>query len=179
MRLDPLRELELVTRSKAGDRDAFAQLIEGYRRPLFSLLYSRLRHYDEARDLLHHVFVRGFLGIERLQDPTRVGSWFYGIGLNLLREKKRFVPRPADLESIPEPAAPEPIVSGTRAERLAAAIQELPDELREVLLLHHGEQLGYEEISRILGIPWNTVQGRLARGRERLRQRLGILKGDA
>lgn len=166
-------DCELVRLSRKGDRDAFAQLMENYRHPLFALAYSKLRNYDQASEIVQDAFVQGYLAIERLRDPSKVGGWFYGIARKLILKRKQSMtrqPRPlpefaAEIPA-PQPPSEEPL------ERVRQAIAELPEELQEVLLLKYGKGMSYQAMASFLGIPWATVEGRLARGRERLREKL-------
>lgn len=169
-------ESALVTRSRKGDRDAYALLVERHRRPLFSLVYARVGNFDDAEAIVHDAFVEGFLGLARLRDASRPGAWFFGIAINLLRKRRRNRLRPVSLEAAPEPAARADSEPRGLVEALRQAVRELPEEVRDVLLLHYSEGLSYNRISSMLGIPWGTVQGRLARGRAKLRERLARIR---
>ena len=171
---------ELVSRSRIGDRDAYALLIEKHQRPLFTLVYARVGNYDEAMDLVHHAFVEGYLGMSRLRDASRPGAWFFGIAQNLIRKRRRGMFRSVPLETVGDTLpARDAEEEHQLLDQIWSAIRELPSELRDVLLLHYTQHLSYEQIASILGIPWGTVQDRLARGRAVLRGKLVRLRNQS
>jgi hypothetical protein len=126
---------------------------------------------DEVEDLLQEAFLRAYLGISRLRDPDRFGSWLCGIGVNLAKMRLR---QRATQSSIAVGATPVPVDLEER--ELLRAVQDavalLPPGQREVVLMHYVEELSCEEIARLLGTTAGAARVRLHRARAQLRREL-------
>ena len=141
----------------------------------------RLRRYaraltgdvNRADDLLQDTLERALAKLDLWQPGSDLRAWLFTLMHNLFVNQLR-VRRPQ--ETVMEDALDEP-VSGGQMEALAArdihaALAQLPEEQREVLLLVGLEQFGYAEAAQVLGVPTGTVMSRLSRARERMRQML-------
>lgn len=141
----------------------------------------RLRRYaraltgdaNRADDLVQDTLERALAKLDLWQPGSDLRAWLFTLMHNLFVNQIR-VRRP--LETVMEDALDEP-VSGGQMEALAArdihaALAQLPEEQREVLLLVGLEQFGYAEAAQVLGVPTGTVMSRLSRARERMRQML-------
>jgi RNA polymerase sigma-70 factor (ECF subfamily) len=142
----------------------------------------RLRRYaralagarDEADDLVQDTLERAWARLHLWRGVADMRAWLFGIMHNLHVDGVR---RPR-LDTVPiDDATPESAVTPTQGERLAvldlqAALDRLPVEQKEVLLLIGLEDMSYADAARTLGIPIGTVMSRLSRGRERLRAAL-------
>jgi RNA polymerase sigma-70 factor, ECF subfamily len=139
------------------------------------------RNHAQAEDLVQETYVRAIPAMERLQADSNMKGWLFtilrNIWLNELR-KWRNAPQMVPIElgnsiadSVVEPSrnSHDLYVSKVEAEQVRAAIQELPLEFREVILLREYEDLSYLEIARILDCPVGTVMSRLGRARGKLR----------
>jgi RNA polymerase sigma-70 factor, ECF subfamily len=142
------------------------------------------RNSAEAEDLVQETCLRALRAIDRLRDEGSVKSWLFtilrNIWLNQLRQRRTSpeeVALDADETGLLEPAdtAPDPhtgYVNLVERDEVQAAIQELPQEFREIILLREYEELSYQEIAVLLNCPPGTVMSRLARARSRLRKLL-------
>jgi RNA polymerase sigma-70 factor (ECF subfamily) len=141
----------------------------------------RLRRYaraltgdvNRADDLVQDTLERALAKLDLWQPGSDLRAWLFTLMHNLFVNQIR-VRRPQ--ETVMEEALDEP-VSGGQMEALAArdihaALAQLPEEQREVLLLVGLEQFGYAEAAQVLGVPTGTVMSRLSRARERMRQML-------
>jgi RNA polymerase sigma-70 factor, ECF subfamily len=142
------------------------------------------RNATEAEDLVQETCLRALRGIGQLRPGGNVKSWLFtilrNIWLNQVRQR-RTAPEMVELDS-EENSASEPADTGqdpltvyaSRVEReqVRAAIQELPVEFRDIIILREYEELSYQEIARILNCQPGTVMSRLARARSRLRELL-------
>ena len=141
----------------------------------------RLRRYaraltgdvNRADDLVQDTLERALAKLDLWQPGSDLRAWLFTLMHNLFVNQIR-VKRPQ--ETVMEDALDEP-VSGGQMEALAArdihaALAQLPEEQREVLLLVGLEQFGYAEAAQVLGVPTGTVMSRLSRARERMRQML-------
>jgi RNA polymerase sigma factor (sigma-70 family) len=142
-------------------------------------LRGRVRDSESIDDLSQESFLRAFREIRRLRDPSRFPSWLYRIALNVLRDHLRKETRRRALISYTDQIEDqksqavdeEDPVRKEAAADLLNAIRELPERLREPLLLRHSRNLPYKQIAAILGIRENTVQVRIFRARRLLRKK--------
>jgi RNA polymerase sigma-70 factor (ECF subfamily) len=172
----------LVARILAGDRAAFEQLVSRYHRIVFAIAYRMTGARAEAEDVSQEVFLRVYRSLERFDPRLPLGPWVRKIAgnaaLNHLRHRRieqRLAARPTapeEIEAVADPAAgpQERLESGDRAERLARALEALPDHQRLAFTLKYVEGLTAEEIARAMDAPRNTVKTWLLRARERLRR---------
>ena len=175
------RDAELVTRSKAGDIEAFGELVRRYQKPVFRIVLRMVKSPDDADDLTQDTFVRAHRGLKTFKDEFDFHPWLYRIAvnqaINFLNKRKRQAA--VDLDDVPErdiktgPEPESPLQSASRQElltRLEAALDRLPEEQRTVFLLRVQEGLSYEEIAESMDTPKGTVMSRLARARMALRK---------
>jgi RNA polymerase sigma-70 factor (ECF subfamily) len=183
-----LREESAAVRQVlAGDRNAYALLVERYGAPLFRYLVRMTGQPQDAEDLVQEAFLRAYLSLASYDDCYRFSTWLYRIATNLavnrLQAGRRIVPfdrfrhdaAHGDDRDPPEPPDPDearrPDLALERTQRLETiqrCLDELPDTYRSVVTLRHLAGLSYGEISGCVGLPLNTVRSRLHRGRERL-----------
>lgn len=163
---------EVVAAVRAGDRTAFAVLLERHERAV-RVVAGRLVGAGEAEDVAQEAFLQAYLGLERLRDPARFGSWLCAIAVNLakmrLRSRKPVVPL-ADY-----PATDGGLDSAEVSELVTAALDVLPQREREAVLLYYVEGLSSPEVAALVGARPGAVRVRLHRARGRLRARLGTL----
>jgi RNA polymerase sigma-70 factor (ECF subfamily) len=126
----------------------------------------------DAEDLTQQTFLVAQQKLAQLRQPERAAGWLFAICRTCFL-KARAKRRPQDGQvDVTELPAPAPEIGPVDSEQLQAALDELPDETRLILLLFYFEELSYREIARELDIPIGTVMSRLSRGKQRLRQRL-------
>jgi RNA polymerase sigma-70 factor, ECF subfamily len=169
-------ERVLVVRAQAGDEAAFAELIERYSPRLRYFLRKVLASADGAEDALQDVWLDVLRHLPRLADPQALKAWLYRIARDLafgrLRKAKRNE-QPLDEANVPDPAAEEENdFSAEDAARIHAALDELPAEQREVLVLRFLEEMSYEEIARVVGCQLGTVRSRIFYGKRGLKRAL-------
>ncbi len=178
---------ELVRSVLAGDRDRFGELVERYQGRLVNYLYRLVRNLDEAHDLAQEVFVRVYQALDRFDPQYRFSTWLFRVAQNaaidLIRKRRfRLVPltRPDedgegtyDLElEAADPGALALIESEERGQQIRRAIDGLPWEYRELILLRHYGELAYDEIAQAKGMPLGTVKNKLFRARQMLKAAL-------
>ena len=158
----------------------FAEYLDG----LYGYAMVLSRNSAEAEDLVQETCLRALRGMDGLRSHDSAKSWLFtilrNIWFNQLRHR-RTVPDVVELDadgSEPnEPADPEQdphtdYVNKLEREQVRCAIQQLPEEFREIIILREYEELSYHEIAVILDCPPGTVMSRLARARSRLRELL-------
>jgi len=148
---------------------------------LYSYAMVLSRNHADAEDLVQETYVRAIPAMGRLREDSNMKSWLFtilrNIWFNQLR-KQRNGPQMVEIgtedgvaNNIAEPArnSHDLYVSKLETEQVRAAIQELPVEFREIILLREYEDLSYAEIANVLDCPVGTVMSRLGRARAKLR----------
>jgi len=147
---------------QAGDEQALALLMERFKGPLYAFLNRRVGD-AAADDLFQESWIRVVKAAERFDPRRRFSTWLFQIANNLCRDRWRRLDverryRDGQRHEAPRHADPEP--TGLRLD-MQRRLDELPDRLREVLVLRYYHDQGEKEIAEILGIPRGTVKSRL------------------
>ena len=184
-------EAAIIEQLKAGSEEAFAWLISRYQQPIYSLIYRILPNPGDAADITQEVFVKVFRGVSRFHGEASLRTWIYRIAVHEALNQRRWWSRhrqqevtieseSTGYEEEPQWALGESLVDphGTPfeaaaqaevAERVEAALREVPEPFRTVVVLRDIEGFGYEEIAEILKANLGTVKSRLMRGRSHLK----------
>jgi RNA polymerase sigma-70 factor, ECF subfamily len=183
-------EAAVIGQLKAGSDEAFAWLIARYQQPLYSLIYRILPNPGDAADTTQDVFIKIFRGIARFNGDASLRTWIYRIALHEALNQRRWWSRhrghEVALESDADDSHPCPMdtledrqespfdmaAHAEIAARVEAALREVPEPFRTVVVLRDLEGFGYEEIAEILNASLGTVKSRLMRGRAHLKNRL-------
>jgi len=159
-----------------GDPAAFEAIVRRWEQPISRFL-ARLCDAGLVSDLCQEVFLRVYQARGRYRENGAFSTWIYRIALNVARDSARRTRH--DAEHLPDlelPAAGEEVTAECArreaASVVARALAELPSPLREVLVLRHYEDMSFEEMSRLLGVPASTLKSRFGVALERMRQRL-------
>jgi RNA polymerase sigma-70 factor (ECF subfamily) len=175
-----LYERLLVVRCQTGDEDAFRELVGRFGPRLLYFLRKLVPYGDRADDLLQEVWIDVFRQLPRLQDAGAFTAWIYRIArgkasLELRRDGRS--PRMNEIAALvaesEQELGEEPDFSPEDAACIHAALDELPAEQREVIVLRFLEELSYEEIGQIVGCPLGTVRSRIHYAKQAL-QRLVV-----
>ena len=185
--LDPTDEA-LVRSVLSGDRERFEVLVARYQTRLVNYLYRMVRNLEEAHDLTQEVFIRVYQALDRYDSQYRFSTWLFRVAQNaaidVIRKRRiQLVPltRRADEGSdtmvdleLPDgqPAALEALPGRELDASIRSAIDTLPWEYRELILLRHYGELAYEEIAEVKAMPLGTVKNKLFRARQMLKQQL-------
>jgi RNA polymerase sigma-70 factor (ECF subfamily) len=176
-----LLDEELVAAFQGGDAAAFDVLVRRWERKIQGAVYRILRSEEEAQDVCQEAFLKAFRGLGSFRGQARFSSWLYQIALNLCRDRMRRKKGKTwvSLDDLGEaspavqgPSVVEMVETGDLSRRVAAAMDGLPDEQREVIVLKEYEGRTFPEIAEILDLPVSTVKTRLYRGLTQLRRRL-------
>jgi RNA polymerase sigma-70 factor (ECF subfamily) len=146
------------------------------------------RNHSEAEDLVQETYIRAIGALEQLRTDSNVKSWMFtilrNIWLNLLR-RRRAAPEMVSIDGEEDNAvtvielSKDPLasyVSNIERDQIREAIQQLPLDFREVILLREYEELSYKEIAKILDCRVGTVMSRLSRARSKLRRLLSAIR---
>ena len=178
-----------MLRTKRGDRDAFAELVDAWQQPVLNFVTRTLRDPDEAEDVAQSVFVQIYRARERYQPSARFTAWLFTIArnccLNELRRRSRHRTESLDAPALdpeneaapqfadPRGRTPDELALVDELElKVEAAVADLPETQRTALLLFQREELPYEDIAKILGVSLSATKSLIHRARETLKQRL-------
>jgi RNA polymerase sigma-70 factor, ECF subfamily len=152
-----------------------------YINALYGYAMALTRNPSEAEDMVQETYLRALPAMSRLRDQSNVKGWLFkilrNIWLNQFRKRKTS-PQIAEIDgesgvavelADPGKQPDSAYLSKVDAARVRAAIDSLPTEFREIILLREFEELSYREISGLLDCPAGTVMSRLARARSKLR----------
>ena len=161
----------LMLEFQKGSTEAFTELFHRYAQRLYGFFRRRLDHPTRAEELTQDVFVAVLKGAARYEPRALFRTYLYSIAVRMLSAERRKSSREvADAAQAADPV--QPAQSETSA-WVRDAVGRLEATEREILLLREYEELSYEEIAQVLGIPVNTVRSRLFRARLALRELLG------
>jgi RNA polymerase sigma-70 factor (ECF subfamily) len=181
--------MALVAAARAGDRDAFGQLVRRHAPAVRAQAMQLLRNEADAADLTQEAFVRAFQKLDSFRGESRFVSWLRRITVNLglmkLRSRRRrpetsiedvlpvFVEDGHHQRSIGRFApASGPEAQAMRRDLIRQAIAELPENYREIILLRRVQELDTQETAALLGISTTAVKLRLHRAHQVLRAAL-------
>ena len=184
-------ELNVIHRAQQGDAQAFAELVKAYQGPVYRLALGMGLSPHDAEEVAQETFVAAWRGLPNFRGDSKFFTWLYQLthhaAIDFLRREKRHG-NTVELAERPEISGeenrPEEIVEqqGDR-EAVAAAMQELTPEYREILLLRYMQELDYDEIAAVLAVPTGTVKSRLNRAKAQLKEILlrqgNFFGGDA
>lgn len=173
----------LIARAQDGDLPSFNSLVVRFQDPVYSLALRMLGSQEAAEDATQEAFIRAWRRIDTFRGG-RFQSWLFTIVANLSRDElrrrgrrpqtsldaARDDPNRASLDPVDDRPSPEAVAEqGDLRAILESALAQLPDDWREIVLLSDVQDLAYDEIARITGLPLGTVKSRLSRARGRLR----------
>jgi RNA polymerase sigma-70 factor (ECF subfamily) len=171
---------ELVRRWLAGDGAAFAELVRRHERRTYNLALRIVGREEDARDATQEAFLSALRKLPSFRGESAFSTWLHRVTVNacfdLLRRRARAPLRAGDDRDEPaagRPPLPDHADAVATAVDVRAALLRVPEEFRAVLVLHDVQDLPYEEIAEILGLPVGTVKSRLHRARVALGRALG------
>jgi len=174
----------LVERTVAGDQKAFELLVIKYQRRIQRLIGRMVRDVDLVEDIAQETFIRAYRALAQFRGEAQFYTWLYRIAVNTAKKALMDLKRnPTVSENayksddddetsrveneLTSSETPEAVLASKEiAEIINAAMQDLPEELREAITLREIEGLSYEEISQAMNCPIGTVRSRIFRARE-------------
>lgn len=165
----------LVLRCQGGDESALRELIERYSPGLRLFLAKTCDRRSSADDLLQETWFDVYRKINRLENPEAFVAWLYRIARDKAFREMRRRPMPSlvpDEHSPEQVAEPEEDFTAEEAEQVRLALDELPVDQREMLILRFVESMSYQQIAEVIGCPLGTVRSRLFYAKQALRAKL-------
>jgi RNA polymerase sigma factor (sigma-70 family) len=181
----PDRTAWLVQRSREGCHEAYRELVELHRDRIFRFCHGWTGNAADAEELCQDVFVRAYSALPRYEGPDRFLGWLHRIAKNRCHDHHRsrgrrqaarnrpIEPESCDRLVCPTPAPDEQAVGSEQSAALTRAIAQLPERLREVIVLCALEGMSQEACANLLGCSVRAVEGRLYRARTELAALLG------
>ncbi len=184
--MDVTEELQVIDAVLKGDVDRFEVLVTRYQKPIINFVFRMVGNYEDATELAQDVFIKSYVSLSSFNRQYRFSTWLFRIATNraidFLRKRKVAV---VSMEGDYEDYTPqyrsngssplETLEDGRLKMLLGDAVQQLPMEYREVIVLYHVNEASYEEISEITSLPLGTVKNRIFRARKMLKK---ILEGE-
>ena len=184
--MDPLSSDEIIVeRALTGDAEAFGEIVRRWERRIFALTYGILGREEDARDATQETFLAAFRNLRGFSGEAKVSSWLHRIAVNqcISRQRRAKVRSESALEEEQEkdassfvaPVDYSPLrVAEGRQETLAVrrALNSLPIELRQIVVMKEFEELTFREIAEALDLPLSTVKSRLYTALRQLQLRL-------
>jgi RNA polymerase sigma-70 factor (ECF subfamily) len=179
---------QLVKEAVKGDQEAFSEIVKRWERKIFALCYGILGCEELARDAMQETFILAYKNLSNFRGEAKVSSWLHRIAINQCLTKQRILKRrnensleeeieknPSAMENQNDSDGTSPVKALEREERIRLvrkAINALPFELKQVVIMKEFEDMTFQEISETLGIPTSTVKSRLYTALKQLRKKL-------
>lgn len=174
---------DLVATANTGVEGSFEELVRRYQRPISAYVYRMVGDYEAALDLTQEIFIKVYGSLARYRSEFKFSTWIYKIAHNSAvdhlrrnagRERSLSNGVEGDQYELPiESSSLSPEQESERKERrleIESVVRSLPNAYRELIVLRHSQDLTYEEIVEVTGLPLGTVKNRLFRAREMMRQ---------
>jgi len=176
-------DCDLVASAVAGHEGGFEELVRRYQRPISAYVYRMVGNYDSALDLTQEIFIKVYGSLARYRSEFKFSTWIYKIAHNCAvdhlrrntsRERSLVIGAEGESYELPiESRRISPEQESERKERrleIESVVRALPAAYRELIILRHSQDLTYEEIVEVTGLPLGTVKNRLFRARDMMRQ---------
>ena len=179
----------LIARTLSGETEAFSVLVKRWERPIYSLAFRMLGRDEEARDACQEAFLSAYRNLSKFRGDAKFSSWMYRITLNACHSRRRqssIVSYSLDtedengkrweIEDTKNESLPDRMQRDEQAALVRKALQALPPEMRQIIVMKEYEEMTFLEISEILNIPLSTVKSRLYTGLQQMRLRLSQVR---
>jgi RNA polymerase sigma-70 factor (ECF subfamily) len=181
-------DAELVARVQGGDKKAFDLLILKYQRKIMRLLSRMIRDQSEIEDVAQEAFIKAYRALPQFRGDSAFYTWLYRIAINTARNwlasNKRRPSTPSahenedgetfdETDNLTDNTTPESeLASRQIAQTVNKAIEDLPEDLRNAIVLREIEGMSYEDIAQSMNCPIGTVRSRIFRAREAIAEKL-------
>lgn len=170
-------DFELIRAIQNGDMVAFNGMVDRYKDRLMNVIGRMLSSTEEAEDVVQETFIRVYQHRQSFNFQHCFSTWIYTIALNLarneLRKRKKFKFLDiADMQGSEAEFAVDPKLPSRLPQVLEAATKALPEKYRTAFLLRDVQEMSYDEVAKVLGVPLGTVKSRVNRARMILREKL-------
>lgn len=173
---------ELIQRVIAGDSNSYRLLVERYQTLVYTIAHRMVRDRTEAEDLTQEIFLKAYRTLDSFREESSFKTWICKIATNRCIDwRRKHVPRqeqtaqveeaeriPGDLDASPERV----LLRLERQQEVQGLLEEMPEKYRSILLMYHFQGMSYKDIAKAQEISPRTVETRLYRAKNMLRERL-------
>jgi RNA polymerase sigma-70 factor, ECF subfamily len=175
-------DFELIDRVIGGNRLAFEELVDRYKKSVYALTYRMVHNYEDAADLAQETFLKAYLGLRRFKKHASFHTWLYRITINLcinhLRRKgSRQFEELDRVELVTEPDVLDRLAREEVQSTVNRAVNALPEKQRAAVILRVYQGLSHQEISEVLGCSVGTVKANYFHAIRNLRKSLNAYVG--
>ncbi|MCK5322948.1 MAG: sigma-70 family RNA polymerase sigma factor [Desulfobulbaceae bacterium] len=175
---------ELVKALRKGDSQPFNRLVMLYQGNIYNMALNYLKVPEEAKDITQDIFITAYRSLSTLRDDSKFSAWLYQIAANHCRNRLKKLRKRGFFtsRSIDDPEQPihlsnndspeKRIEQEDRSRIVRTAIAAMPEAEKEVLIMRDLQEMTYEEISEVLGVPLGTVKSKLNRARNALKNKI-------
>ncbi len=183
---DKIQEQAWVSASQRGDAQAFNRLVLKWEKPIYNLSLRMLQDRDDAAEAAQEVFCSAFSNIRHFRRDAKFSTWIYRIAVNHCITRLRR--RPPGIHMSMDDQRPESPLKGwnpslqsheqdvvreDEKKRVRQALERLPSDHRAIVELRFYQELTFEDIAYVLGVPLSTIKSRFYAGLEMMKLRLG------
>lgn len=169
-------DASLIESARRGERQAFGVIVERYYRAAYSSAYAVLGNAGDAEEIAQETFVQAWQKLDRLREPAALPGWIWRIARDTALKHIRKHRRMKAMAIVPEKGESDqphqPLVEAEEKQALLAAIEQLPEEMREALIMKFWEEMEYEEMAERTGASAAALYQRVCRGLKKLRDAL-------
>ena len=178
-----LSDGDIIAGTVAGRLDGFEELVRRYQRPITGYVFRMVGDYESALDVTQEVFIKVYNSLHKYSSEYKFSTWLYRIAHNAAVDHLRrnsITPQSLEAENADgsfqiqiESRASSPEQDRERSEwrtEIDSVVRTLPPAYRDLIMLRHGQDLSYDEIAEVTGLPLGTVKNRLFRAREMMRE---------
>jgi RNA polymerase sigma-70 factor (ECF subfamily) len=178
---DRARERELVLSAQRGSREAFAELVRAHQRRAYAVARAIVLDHHDAEDAVQDGFLHAYRALARFRPGEPFGAWLHRIVANaaLDLQRRRKVRSTGVLPETVALPFRDPAEADELRRRLSAALEQLSERQRAVIVLHDVEGFRHAEIGEMLGIPEGTARSDLHHARAALRRMLSDTRSDS
>ena len=168
-------EAGLIARSKRGNSEAFAELVDRYKNAVYHHCFAIVRDEDAAEDIAQETFIAAYYNLHKYNPQYRLATWLFKIAtnkaLNYLKRAAREVAADDDIVAQVAATGPGPHAESARAE-LRDAVDRLEPRYRAAISLYYWQGLSYQEIAAVMGSPLGSIKAWMVRAKAELRKEL-------
>lgn len=168
----------------AGNKQAYAPIIEKYKNPLYATILRMTKNPHDAQDLVQESFIKVYQQLGKYEGTGSFSSWMYRVAMNHCMDefrKKRYKMKHVEMDEVTAQNTNHPEVIFLKQEKsrqLERLIATLPEDERMIILLRYVNELSYNEISELVDAPLSTVRNKLHRAKKKMRDTVKREGGD-
>ncbi|PWA11939.1 RNA polymerase subunit sigma-70 [Pueribacillus theae] len=168
----------------AGNKQAYAHIINKYKNQLYATILRMTKHPQDAQDLVQEAFIKVYQQLGKYDETGKFSSWIYRVAINHCMDefrKKRYKVKQVEINEghILHSNHPEVIfLKKEKSRQLERLLSSLPQEERMIILLRYVNELSYSDISELIDVPLSTVRNKLHRAKKKMRDAINREGGD-